>query len=225
VNVLVCLEPPVAGRASRAALDLACTLAAGAKVVAVCAGGQTTSASLELARRHAAVARVIHLDDPSLDQADFFTLGMVLAETARHLEASLVIAGERSDVEGQGLVPAALAHHLKAQLISRVGTVRHSAADGTVEVTTRAGGCVCTVACPLPLVLVTSALGGPGGSTTNVSARDPIGVETLALAQLGLDASRLVPRPDLLGALASPPAGKLGEMSLAETSAALLRHR
>lgn len=220
--VLVCLESPAPSRASRAALDLACTLAAEPQVVAVSAGGSAASLSLDLARRRSPVSRVLHIEDPALDQADFLTTGMVLAEAARHLEAGLVIAGERSDHEGQGLVPAALAHHLHAHLVSRVQSVRLAATPDTVEVTLRAGGTICTLACQIPLVLTTS----PGA---DIAAEPPVGapraVESLPLAQLGLDASRLVPRPDLLGTLVPAPGERPREMTWEEASAALFRHR
>jgi electron transfer flavoprotein alpha/beta subunit len=222
VIVLLCLESPSPGRASRAALDLACTLAGSAKVIALSAGGPAASASLELARACASVARVIHLDDSSLDKADFMTMGMVLAESARHLEARLVIAGERSDDEGQGLVPAALAHDLKAHLISRVDAVRVSSAADVVEVRSRAGGQICTIECSLPLVLTTPP---KAASEQSPTASHPGSIETLPLAQLRIDASRLVPRPDLLGALVPAPAENVREMTLEEASAALLRHR
>jgi electron transfer flavoprotein alpha/beta subunit len=222
VIVLLCLESPSPGRASRAALDLACTLAGSAKVIALSAGGPAASASLELARACASVARVIHLDDPLLDKADFLTMGMVLAEAARHLEASLVIAGERSDEEGQGLVPAALAHDLKAHLISRVDAVRVSATADAVEVRVRAGGQICTIECPLPLVLTAPPRAAGEARPT---ASHPASIETLPLTQLAIDASRLVPRPDLLGSLAPAPAESVREMTFEEASAALLRHR
>ena len=219
--VLVCLESPAPGRASRAALDLACTLAGGAQVVVISAGGSASSASLALASSHASVARVLHLDEPALDKANFLTVGMVLAEAARHLGASLVIAGERSDDEGQGLVPAALAHHLKAPLISRVQAVRVSATADTVEVTTRAGGQLCSLACPLPLVLSTPP--------SRAVAADPAAanrgaVDTVTLAQLGVDGSRLVPRPDLLGTLVPAPAASARDMTFEQAAESLLRH-
>ena len=222
MNVLVCLESPAPGRASRAALDLACTLAGGAQVVVISAGGLASSASLTLARTHASVARVIHLDEFALDKADFLTVGMVLAEAARYLQAGLVIAGERSDDEGQGLVPAALAHHLKVPLISRVQAIRVSATADTVEVTTRAGGQLCTLACPLPLVLSTppSRAAAADPAAANLGA-----VETLTLAQLGVDGSRLVPRPDLLGSLVPPPPESVRDMTFAQAAKSLLRHR
>ena len=220
--VLVCLESPAPSRASRAALALACTLATDAQVVAVSAGGSVASHSLDLARTCAPVSRVLQIEDPALDQADFLTTGMVLAEAARHLEAGLVIAGERSDHEGQGLVPAALAHHLHARLISRVQSVRLAATPDAIEVTLRAGGKICTLACPVPLVLTTPP--GP-----NIAAELPVGasraVDSLPLAQLGLDTSRLVPRPNLLGTLVPAPGKLPREMTWEEAAAALLHHR
>jgi len=188
----------------------------------VSAGGSVASHSLDLARTCAPVSRVLHIEDPALDQADFLTTGMVLAEAARHLEAGLVIAGERSDHEGQGLVPASLAHHLHARLISRVQSVRLAATPDTIEVTLRASGKICTLACPVPLVLTTPP--GP-----NVAAELPVGapraVDSLPLAQLGLDASRWVPRPDLLGTLVPAPGERPREMTWEEAAAALLHHR
>ena len=220
--VLLCLESPRPGRASHAALALAGSLAGNAQVVALSAGGPRDSASLGLARACPALARVIHLDDATLDQADFMTMGMVLAEAARHLGAGLVMAGERSDDEGQGLVPAALAHHLHAHLLARVRAVRLAEADDTVEVILQAGGQLCTVASPSPLVVTVPAQPGAPAVPAGSAAHD---VETLTLAGIGLDASRLVPRPDLLGALVPAPGEPRREMTLAEAAAALARHR
>jgi electron transfer flavoprotein alpha/beta subunit len=222
VIVLLCLESPSPGRASRAALDIACTLAETASVVAISAGGGKDGPAIALARSCAALSRVVHIDDAALDQADFMTTGMVLAEAARRLEASFVLAGERSDDEGQGLVPAALSHHLHANLLSRVQAVRLSPNADTVEVTLRAGGQRCTVAAHAPLVLTTCAGLHARTSQHGAPVRD---VETLSLASIGIDGSRLVPRPDLLGGFVPKPEPGPREMALAEACAALLRHR
>ena len=220
--VLVCLEPPAPGRSSRAALDLACTLAGSARLLALTVGGPAGSESLELARSCAPLTRVLHIDAPELDQVDSMTTGMVLAEAARHLEAGLVIAGERSDREGHGLVPAALAHHLKATIVSRVQTVRFAQPADGAEVTTRAGGRLCTLVCPLPLVVTTA----PDRVVPMArAAGTPHAVARLPLAQIGLEASRLVPRPDLLGELAPAPPASVDELTWEEAQAALLRHR
>ncbi len=218
---LVCLEAPVPGRASRTALDLACGLAGSAEVITLSACGPMANAAVEVARSRAGVARILHIETATVDQTDFLTMGMVLGEAARHLGASLVITGDRSDEEGQGLVPAALAHHLRAPLLSRVQAIRPSSQPNCIEVALRAGGLLCTLACPLPVVLST-----PAGATAlpAAAATASCAVELLPLAQLGLDASRLVPRPDLLGQLVPAPATEVRALGVNEAAVALGRH-
>jgi electron transfer flavoprotein alpha/beta subunit len=215
------LETPSPGRASRAALDLACAVGAPARVVVLAAGGPAANEAVELARSRTAVTRVLHIGTSTLDQTDFLTMGMVLAEAARHLEATVVLTGERSDVEGQGLVPAALAHHLRAPLLSRVLTFRPTGAPGTVEVTVRTGGLLCSLACPVPLVLSVAA---DRPVPRLAETPSPLAVELLPLPTLGLDPSRLVPRPDLLGQLIPAPAAPVVQLDLAQAKAALWRH-
>jgi Electron transfer flavoprotein, beta subunit len=208
------------------ALSLACSMGEAARVVVLSAGGVSKSASLELARRCEAVRRIVQVQDSTLDEADFLTLGMVLAEAARHLEARVVLAGEHSDGEGQGMVPAALAHHLRAPLLARVEAVQSPATDDEVlQVTVRSAGRLCKVTCPLPVVLATPpGLASVGSQPTEGKKSSPA-VETLSLAQLGIDASRLVPRPDLLGAIVPAPAEILQHKSFDEAAQILLRRR
>jgi electron transfer flavoprotein beta subunit len=222
VIVLICLEADRPSRASRAALDLACSLSGSARLVVVTAGGPKDSSSLALARSCAACAQVVHIEDGALENADFMTMGMVLAETARHLEAGLVLTGERSDEEGQGLVPAALAHHLRAPLLSRVLALRPAEQPDRVETVVRSGGQRVTVASPLPLVVSVPPRAPAQTTTLSSSLREE---ETWGLERIGLAASRLVPRPELLGALVSVPAEPPREMTFTQASAALLRHR
>ncbi len=218
--VLVCLESPEPSRASHAALSLARQLAANAQIVALSAGGPVASASLELARQ-GGVHRVIQFDEPALDRADFFTLGMVLAEAARHIEATLIIAGEHSDHEGQGLVPAALAHHLGSPIVTRVQNVEQSTAvDDAVVLTVRAGGRMNRIEMALPLVLSTSI--APYAAPVASHSSRP-GVETITFAQLGLDHSRVVPRPDLLGTRVPLSAPPIQYKSFEEVAQILLR--
>lgn len=221
MNALVCLESVRPSRASRCALRLACELGEGARLVVLSAGGSVHSESLDLARRCAAVTRVVHLDDPSLEVADYFTLGMVLAEAARRLDASLVLTGESSDEEGQGLVPAALAHHLRAPLVSQVQAVRTSAlCPDSVEVTLRAGGRLCRLFSPLPLV---ASVPASGTAARLAAERHPCGLEVLTLEQLGIDPSRLVFRPDLLGGFVPGPPAPFRHTTFDEAADLLLR--
>jgi electron transfer flavoprotein beta subunit len=167
------------------------------RVAALCVGGGAECESIGQARRCGSVERVFHLDDSSLNKADFFTLGMVLAEAAQHLCAGLVITGESSDEEGQGLVPAALAHHLRAPLVSRVQGIRAlESPPNCVEVSLRASGRLCRLQSPLPLIASVPPLGLPAGTAGETELRP---IETLTLEQLGIDPSRLVFRPELLG--------------------------
>lgn len=223
--VLVCLESPAPSPASRAALRLASTLGDKAEVVVLSAGGPADNASFELARQTLAVRRLVHLQDAALGKPDFLTLGMVLAEAARYLKARVVVAGEHSDGEGQGMVPAALAHHLRAPLFARVEAAAWTATeDERLEMTIRSGGRLCKVTSPLPVVLTT--LPALGVSATPSESRPfPPAFEALALAQLGLDASRLVPRPGLLGTLVPAPAEVVRRKSFDEAARILLRGR
>jgi electron transfer flavoprotein alpha/beta subunit len=163
---------------------------------------------------------VLHIEDPVLAGADVFTLGSVLAEAVRLLEAGLVVAGDRSDEEGQGLVPAALAHHWGAPLLSRVQAVTLPAVD-TIQVAVRSGGQLATLNCVPPLVLSIS----PAAELRELTMGASRAPESLPLARLGLDASRLVPRPDLLGALVPGTAEMAATMAWDELPSALLPHR
>jgi electron transfer flavoprotein beta subunit len=225
VIVLVCLESPSPGPASRAALHLASTLGDKAEVVVLSAGGNADSASFELARQTGAVRRIVHLQDSALSKPDFLTLGMVLAEAARHLEARVVIAGEHSDGEGQGMVPAALAHHLRVPLFARVqGAALPATENEGMRLTIRSGGRLCKVTSPLPVVLTTPP--APEIRSMPSEARQSSrAIETLSLAQLGVDASRLVPRPNLLGTRVPSPAETGQRKSFDEAARLLLRRR
>ena len=218
--VLVCLEPPKPGHAARAADRIARKLGTSGETVAVSAGGPRESESLAWALRRRSFQRIIHLDDPSLDKADFMTVATVLSEVSRQIRADVVIAGEHSDAEGQGLVPAALAHQLQAPFIARVRDAR-LADSGRLEVTVPAAGQMCTVGCPFPVVISTSASHDDDRAP---DANNPAtGVEPISLAQLTLDPSRLVPRPELLGSVVPVPAERHRQMTPDEAARFILR--
>jgi len=224
VIVLVCLESPSPSLASRAALRLAGGLGDQANVVVLSIGGEVEDPSFELARQNAAVRRIVHLQDSTFNGAGFFTLGMILAEAARHLEARVILAGEHSDGEGQGMVPAALAHHLKAPLFARVESVQLPTSDNEVlYLSLRSSGRLCKVASPPPVVLTTQPRPVGESSKSAAHTKSSLAVETLSLAQLGIDASRLVPRPDLLGSLAPGPAAIVQHKSFDEAARMILR--
>jgi len=205
VNALVCLASPQPSRACRAALSLACRLGEDFHVTVLSAGPQPESGAVEESRR-AGAKRLVHVVDPALDTVDSFTLGMVLAAAARWLKADLVLAGAASDQEGRGLVPAALAHHLSASILSGVEDVAYdrAGADEIIAVCC-AGGQRMRLAFKLPVVLTvapdTLPCPEPAPAATNPSPA----VECLSLLQLGIEPSRLAPAPDSLGSLQPGP--------------------
>ena len=222
--VLVCLESPRPGQASLAALRLACAMGDTAKVIVISAGGEARNEACALACRTEGVARVVQLCDKELDEADFLSVGRVLAEAARHLEASIVLVGEHSDDEGEGLVPASLAHHWGAPLLARVREVQLPAKEEAPwEVTVRASGCLCKVRGTSPLVLaVPPAIAGTSPQPTGKN-QTACEIETLSLTQLGIDTSVLVPRPDLLGALVLLKSERVENKSFDEAAKIILR--
>jgi hypothetical protein len=218
---LLCLEAPQPGRATRTAEILARKLAGVERKVAVSAGGPGNSESLVWALGRRSFQRIIHVDDSSLEAAGYMTVGTVLAEVARHVCATVIITGEHSDAEGQGLVPAALAHHLHAPLVSRVQDVRASPSDPErLEITTRAGGRLYTLDISPPVVLSV-----PPATCDDIGLAAPnstLSVEAITLAQLALDPSRLVPRPELLGSHLPAPAYKPRRMTPDEAARLIL---
>jgi electron transfer flavoprotein alpha/beta subunit len=221
--VLVCLESPTPSRASRAALGLAQGLGGAWQIVAIAAGGPDKGAWLDLARQSGA-HRILHVGDAHLGHPDFLTLGMVLAETARYSEASLILTGEHSDGEGQGLVPAALAHHLHAPIMSHIEAVEPSAEMATAVVaTTFADGRHIRFELAMPVVLSVSPSAAVPPGTEALPDATQTAVESLTLTQLGLDQSRIVPRPDLLGTRVPLAAVKARPVSVDEAAAILLR--
>jgi electron transfer flavoprotein beta subunit len=226
VIVLVCLESPSPSLASRAALRLAGTLGDKAEIVIMSVGGPPDSASFELARQPLAVRRVVHFQNSALKEPDYLTLGIVLAEAARYLHARVIIAGEHSDMEGQGLVPAALAHHMRAPLFARVQSAALSATgNGIVQMTVQSGGRLCNLTSPLPVVLTTAPAPSMAEAPTRAPGQSSPKVETLSLDQLGVDASLLVPRPGLLGALIPAPAETVQRKSFEDAARILVRGR
>jgi electron transfer flavoprotein alpha/beta subunit len=148
------------------------------------------------------------------------TVATVLSEVGRQIRADVVIAGEHSDGEGQGLVPAALAHQLQAPFIARVLDARTVDSAG-LEITVPAAGRLFTVGCCLPVVISTSAR---FDDDETPDAHNPAScVETISLAQLTLDPSRLVPRPELLGSLVPFPAEARRQMTPDQAARFLLR--
>jgi len=196
VTIAVCVEPKALGSASRAALALARGLAPGHDIVAIAAGPAGPAPALTEALR-AGVGRAIHVADAALDQAEFPALGLVLAAAARRVGASLILTGTSSDQEGRGVVPAAIAHSLPALFITGIEEAA-AAAESRLIVRLRAGGSRRRLELQLPALLTVARHARVVATADGKSTGSE---ETLTIADLGIDAACVSPRPGLVGTL------------------------
>jgi electron transfer flavoprotein beta subunit len=197
MKIVVCVEARPLGEATRAAIALAARARRPPMaLIALSAGPSADASSLAEARRLGA-DRAVHLLDPS-DGIDADALGRALAEATRRLGADLILAGARSDGEGRGVVPAAVAHHLGVAYVPYVDELSITA-DREVEVVLRAGGRKRRLAVPLPAVLTVGAASAPAAKAKPATEST---VETLILDAPPRDAPPLRPYP--LGTLERP---------------------
>ncbi len=217
MKVLVCLEGPEPGRASTTALALALALPAEAEITILTAAADDKSA-WRPEPVPAGVTQLVRLIDPALGEGDFLTLGLALAMAARRIGAQLLLTGARADDEGLGAVPAALARHLDAPLLTRVDSVDGSTADAPYA-TIRGGGLVRVMKIRLPAVLSVAALALMPTTPPPARATTTTTIETWSLVDLGLDPAVILRRDDGLGVF-RPGAGKAAVIS---SAAELLR--
>jgi electron transfer flavoprotein beta subunit len=208
MNVVVCLHapPPDAdgnrqlGGDDALALGQALALVAGVggphRVTALLAGAATEAGPLGRALA-AGADRAVRLSGDDFGNADFHTIGQVLAVAIKRLGADLVLTGARSDDEGLGAVPASTARQLGFVHVS--GIEELAVVDGgvAVEVVVRGGGRKRRLRVSLPAVLSVTA-GPPGGPQPPPDRTGhPEDIEVLSLA----DPERTVVRrrTELLG--------------------------
>jgi electron transfer flavoprotein alpha/beta subunit len=133
--------------------------------------------------------RVVHLCDPAFEAADAFGIGMALAAAARKLQADVMVAGNAGDQNGFGLIPAALAHHWNAHILSGVESASWDDAAGELITTTRAGGKRLQLGWKSPVVLTVPA---PSVGQNELPATDSmVPIEKLNLADVELKPSHL----------------------------------
>jgi electron transfer flavoprotein alpha/beta subunit len=222
VIILVCVEPAGLSAASGAALQVACGAGPSVRVVVASVGSAQQFRKSATLVSPGPIERILRLQESALSDANCDTTAMLLAEIARHVQAEIVLAGEQSGAEGQGLVAAGIASHLQAPYLASVAAVAATDQPDRVRVSVRAGGCLCEVISPVPVV----GAAPPLGRTTETPATDVTlpKVEVLSLADLGVDASRLVRRPDLRGTLVSTPGQVVRNTTFEQAARVLLRH-
>jgi electron transfer flavoprotein alpha/beta subunit len=207
LNIVVCLHPPPGhpeggplGRTDAHALahGLALCRAGSARgVTALLAGTALETGPLHRALAAGAV-RAVRVAGEDLGAADFHTVGQVLALAIRRLDGDppdLILAGGRSDDEGLGAVPAAVARHLGIGYFAAVEEIAAPTA-GLVEIVVRGGGRKRRLRVTLPVVL--SVVAGP---VQTVMAPDrtgnPADIHLLSLADP--EATVVRRRTELLG--------------------------
>ena len=104
----------------------------------------------------AGVDRAVRVAADDMAGTDFHTIGQLLAIALRRIGADLVLTGVRSDDEGLGAAPAAIARHLGANYVAGVEEIAFTSA-GTVDVVARGGGRKRRLRVKLPAVLTIAA--------------------------------------------------------------------
>jgi electron transfer flavoprotein alpha/beta subunit len=161
VNIVVCFRAPTPGTEADAiaradALALAHGLALGDHQTTALLGGTSMEAgSLRLALA-AGVDRAVRVAADDMAGTDFHTIGQLLAIALRRIGADLVLCGVRSDDEGLGAAPAAIARHLGANYVAGVEEIA-LVSTGMVEVVARGGGRKRRLRVKLPAVLTIAA--------------------------------------------------------------------
>ena len=146
MNIVVCFRAPPPGPevdalAHADALALAHGLGLGGgdhQTTALLGGTSMEAGSLRLALA-AGVDRAVRVAADDMAGTDFHTIGQLLAIALRRIGADSVLTGVRSDDEGLGAAPAAIARHLGANYVAGVEEIALVAA-GTVDVVARGGG-------------------------------------------------------------------------------------
>jgi electron transfer flavoprotein alpha/beta subunit len=202
VKIVVCLHAPPGTAAAPGALGLddahALAMALGLgpahTVTALLAGSAADAAPLHRALA-AGVARAVRVIGEDFGAADFHTLGQALGTAVKRLGADLVLTGARSDDDGLGAVPAALARQLAALHVACIESLA-PAAEGGVEISVRGGGRLRRLRLPLPVVLSVVAP-GHGAPRLSEAAASPPAIEILSLVDP--EATVVRRRTELLG--------------------------
>ena len=230
MNVVVCLHAPPPdpngarglGRDDAFALAQALALVAGGgshRVTALLGGAAAEASPLGRALS-AGADRAVRLAGDDLVNADFHTLGQMLAAAIKRLGADLVLTGARSDDEGLGAVPASTARQLGFVYVSGIEELVASEEEGAVEIVVRGGGRKRRLRVTLPAVLSVIA-GPPGHAPPPDRTGNPEEIEVLSLA----DPERTVVRrrTELLGRPEPASRGTETVTSAAALVAALTR--
>lgn len=153
-------------------------------------------------------AEAVHVVDDALHGADLGLTAEVLAAALRRTGFDLVIAGNQSTDGAGGVLPAMLAERLDVPQLTALTSVELAGGAVSGRRTTDAG--VETVSAELPAVVsITESLPDARFPTfKGIMAAKKKPVETLSLADLGVDGERLdTPRSIMTAVAERPPRG------------------
>jgi len=200
VRIVVCLHAQQGGGDALAvddahALARALALGAGHTVTAVLAGPPTHEGLLRRALA-AGATRAMRVVGEDFGAADFHTLGQALGAGIKRFGADLVLAGARSDDDGLGAVPAAIARHLGALHVACIESLEVAPGDAGVEIWVRGGGRRRRLRVPVPAVLSVVATGAAAPALPEAANADAK-IEVLSLVDP--EATVVRRRTELLG--------------------------
>jgi electron transfer flavoprotein alpha/beta subunit len=187
MNIVVCFRAPppdpegdALGRADAMALAHAFALAGAKHTVTALLGGTSMEAGPLRLALAAGADRAVRVAADDLAGADFHTIGQVLSIAIRRIGVDLILTGVRSDEEGLGAAPAAIARHLGVAYLS--GVEEMAIVDGrAAEVVARGGGRKRRLRVKLPAVLsVAAPPSAPAARPTRADAAPAI--EVIALS-------------------------------------------
>jgi electron transfer flavoprotein beta subunit len=196
----------------------------GGEVVILSAGSEKATAGLRTCLAMGAdSARIIQ--DESLDKADSFVIGAVLARALRDLNPDLILFGKSAIGVDNGQVPAVVAELLDLPQVSVV--VKLEAGDGKFRAEREIEGAKEIVEGSLPAVFTAQkGLNTPRyASLKGIMAAKKKTIETRTLESLGLPADDLQPRLALEEISLPPtrPPGKILTGDLSEAVPELVR--
>lgn len=224
---------PVVDEISERALEVALSYAdanPGTEVVAVAVAPESAAATVRKALAMGADSAV-HVVDEALLGADAMLTAEVIAAAIGRAEFDLVIAGNQSTDGSGGLVPVAVAEHLRVAYAGGLASVEIS--ESEVRGSRPVEGGVQQVSVSLPAVVsITEALPDPRfPNFKGIMAAKKKPLETLSLADLGVDAEDPEKARSIMLTVAEKPARAAGVKVVDDGTAAtqladfLVEHR
>ncbi len=196
----------------------------GGEVVVIGAGGETASAGLRTCLAMGADSAIL-IQDSSLEKADSFILGSILARVCRDLKPDLVLFGKHAIGVDNGQVPAVVAEQLDLPQASVV--TKLDIQDNKFRAEREIEGAQEIVEGKLPVVITTQkGLNVPRYASLKgimVAKKKQIAVQTVA--SLGLTEDDLKPRISIEQITLPPsrPPGKILKGEVAEVAPQLVK--